>query len=137
MPNFGPVNEECRRWEVEIDLAAYSLEAISKSLYRLTDRCYARLKTKSDSVAVVELQAKTADDNLEVLQGEFFNELLDQHLRLVIATETQHIRDIVMMHALSRTALVRPDLECEVSDDMEEVASCSCKHPADTTKISA
>lgn len=94
-----------------IDLRVYTLEAIMKSAYRFTGRCFLHLEQISHEIVQVQLRPKQANDDPDAALGDFLNDLVDQRLRTLIASETVAIRNLVMAHALSRTALIRADLE--------------------------
>ena len=49
--------------------------------------------------------------DIAALAGEFVNLLLDETLREEIGRETEPVRNLILAHALSETALLRPELE--------------------------
>lgn len=90
---------------IHIDLAVYSLEAIKKTLYRLSDRCSGNIEKISDSKAGVHLSFGDNSDRETVL-ADFHTELVDQDLREVITRQTLPLRNLILAHAFSRTNLV-------------------------------
>lgn len=101
---------EIPRSRLEIDLKVYTQEALLKSAYRFTARCFVEIREIRSDLAEVILIPKSIDHSSS-LAGDFLNDLLDQRLRSIIAHETAHIRDRIMAHALSQTNFLRPDLE--------------------------
>jgi len=57
------------------------------------------------------MRPKKAEDDSDQAIRDFLNDLIDQRLRSIVAEETSATRDLIMAHALSRTALIRPDFE--------------------------
>lgn len=118
----NPIFAEGRDRLARIDLKIYSLEAVLKSAYRFTGRCYLHLQ-QSGSAVEVRMRPKQEQMDPDVPVREFLNDLLDQRLRSVLAEETAPVRNLIMAHALSRADLVRPDLtSAEPSADPSHVA---------------
>jgi His-Xaa-Ser system protein HxsD len=116
-------HEGCHRL-ARIDLSVYSLEVVLKSAYRFTDRCFVHLQRNSPNIVEARMRPKRPTDDPDAILREFFNDLLDQKLRAVVAGETAGIRDLIMAHALSRTNLVRPELEtAEPAENLHHVAN--------------
>ncbi len=107
--NANPIVAEGRDRVARVDLAVYTLEVVLKSAYRFTGRCYLHLQ-QSGSVVEVRMRPKQEQVDPDVPVREFFNDLLDQRLRGVLASETAEVRNLIMAHALSRADLVRPEL---------------------------
>src|SRR5262245_12082317 len=106
-----------------VDLSVYGLEAIQKSAYRFTGRCYIQLQPGEANIMEVRLRPKQPGDDPDAMLGEFLNDLLDQRLRSVIAAETTEVRNLILAHALSRANFVRPDLEtADPSVDPQQIA---------------
>ena len=99
-----------------IDITVYSLEAILKTAYRFTDRAYIHLQSTETNSVEIRIRPKLITDDPDTILGDFFNDLIDQRLRTVVANETRDVRDLIMAHALSHTVLIRPDLESSTPD---------------------
>ena len=69
--------EGCHRL-ARIDLSVYGLDALLKSAYRFTGRCFIHLQRNSPSVVEVRMRPKSATDDPDTILREFFNDLLDQ-----------------------------------------------------------
>ncbi len=96
----------------EVDLGVYGLPALLRVAYKFTDRCFLHLQRRTDDVVEVRFRAKGANMSLENIAGEFCNELLDQALREIVASESESMRNLIVAHALSKTPFVQPDFEC-------------------------
>lgn len=96
--------------EIRVDLSVFTEEAVLKAAYWFTGRAYISLR-KSDGEMLVTLSAKVPGLEPGQLSGDFQNAVLDQRLRTIVSSETAAVRDLIMAHALSRSTLLRPDLE--------------------------
>lgn len=101
-------------WEetFEIDLSVYTLEAVLRACYRFTDRSYvflSRADRGSDNLVVLLRKKKASDE--APLAGEFYNELVDQQLRIRIAEETGPIRELIVAQAFAEGNLLDPRRE--------------------------
>lgn len=95
---------------VLLDNSVYRASAIKKATYKFGDRCHLHIENQEGRTKVI-LRAKRPLENIEYLAGEFCNEVLDQELREVVATETSGIRDLLIAQAFSKTSLIEPDFE--------------------------
>jgi His-Xaa-Ser system protein HxsD len=85
---------------------AFDIEAVKRAAYRFSDRMSVEFASSPEGIAcrITPLHSKTPPD-LEVLMGEFRNEVLDQDLRLKIAAETEGYRNLILALAFSKTPL--------------------------------
>lgn len=91
--------------EILFDRQVYAAEAIQKAAYRFVDRMAVNLSVTETHVrcaVFVDPEVGAPDDVIR----EFQKEVLDQHLRLKIASETESIRHLILAHAFSRTRLM-------------------------------
>jgi len=92
---------------VRVDTGVYSLEALYRVCYAFTDRCYLFLRPEEgSSVVKVMFTRKTADCDLPMLAGEFSNELINQKVRLQIASETRAMRELIVAQAFAEDDLL-------------------------------
>ena len=91
---------------LSFDTSVYRLNAIKKAAYRFGDCCFVQISLIADREAEVTLQCKSLVVDLDRFAGEFVNEVLDQELREVVATETAAIRNLLLAQAFSATSLV-------------------------------
>ena len=91
---------------VTIDLAIYPLEVVLRACHAFTARCYVSPRAAADARVQVELTPRDAGDALRDLEGELWNELLDEHLRASIAAETRAIRELLVAQAFCEADLL-------------------------------
>jgi His-Xaa-Ser system protein HxsD len=126
-----PIRTEGPDRLAQIDLSVYSLEAVLKSAYRFTGRCYVHLQHGNINTVEVRMRPKRKEDDPDLAVRNFLNDLLDQRMRGLIAAETAGERILIMAHALSRANLVRPDLEsAEPTTDPQHVSTPDRKRVA-------
>lgn len=102
------------------DLAIYSLEAIQRACYWLTDRCYAHIETPSPEQARVRLVLKNPSESLRDLAGDLGNRVLDEQLRRQISAETQAVRDLIVAQAFAEADL-EESREGDYNEDHEGI----------------
>ena len=93
------IGEGCLRLTVNTQL--YPETSIFRTCYLFTDRAYLYLRTVKPGEIIVEFRPKKGEENLQSIAGEFGNELLNQRIRLELATETQQIRQMIVAQAFS------------------------------------
>lgn len=91
---------------MEVDLGVYGLTALLKVADKFTDRCFVHLQKRSEHIVEVRFRSKNPAVSLDLIAGEFGNEILDQRLREIVARESEPVRNLVLAHALSRVGLV-------------------------------
>ena len=67
---------------LRVDCGLYSEEAIFRTCYVFTDRCYLFLQRELPNHIVVRLRRKHSSTDLERMCGDFANELLNQRIRI-------------------------------------------------------
>jgi His-Xaa-Ser system protein HxsD len=116
--NLAFVFQEQQFCCVKISSSVYRLEAILKATYKFTDKCYIHVEPATQDKFLVRFKTKNQCYSSQELAHEFCNELLDQELRIIIAQETEAVRNLIMAHAFSKTALIEPELE--IADYIED-----------------
>lgn len=97
---------------IELSSDIYSLRAVKKAAYKLTDRLFLEITETSDSrTLLLSVRRKSPDLGLDEICGELMNEILDQDLRESIAAETEALRNLILAHALSRVPLLDGEAE--------------------------
>ncbi len=125
----------------EIDESVYSLDAVYGASYLFLDRCFVYLSRPSPQVVSVRLTTRgpAAPDALDILAGEFANELVSQVARLRLSQATSRIREYYTAAAL-RAAASAPsvdellaELESEelLEDPLEIMVPWEEKHGSD------
>ena len=80
----------------------YSLAAILRSSYWLTDRCYVHLNAAGERSLEVTLLAKSGKGTeTRNIAWEFLNNLIDSQLRISIQQETAAVREMIVSQAFS------------------------------------
>lgn len=93
---------------LEVDLAVYSVEAARRAAYKFTDRCYVFLASGGGTL-VATLTPKIDGQDLDVLVGDFGNELLDQRLRESLEMQFGVVRDLIVAQAFAEGNLLDTD----------------------------
>ena len=107
----------------DVDETVYSLEAIYGAAYLFVDRCFVFLSRPKPQVVNVRLTTRAAATaaEIEVLAGEFMNEMLSQATRLRLSQATARIREYYTAAAL-RAAASAPSVDDLLAElDAEEL----------------
>jgi His-Xaa-Ser system protein HxsD len=104
---------------MELDATIYSVGAVLRAGYKLTDRAYVHIARDEESDhLIVSLLARDSRSDLGALAGELTNEMLDQRLREMVAAETAAVRELIFAQAFSEGNLLDPDRdEGDYEDD--------------------
>lgn len=92
---------------IEFDRSIYSVEILQRAALKFTDVCSFdfRLAEAKITVTIAPL-----NDSYELhagaLEGKYRNEVLDQHLRAIVAKETENERNLILAHAFSNSKLI-------------------------------
>ncbi len=98
----------------------YSVGAILRSCYWLTNRCYVHLAPSAGSVEVTLLVKTGEEAETNALAWEFLNSLVDNQLRVSIQQETAAVREMIVEQAFA---------DVDVIDDRGRRVASS--HPAE------
>ncbi|WP_429548806.1 His-Xaa-Ser system protein HxsD [Paraburkholderia youngii] len=90
--------------EIEFDRQVYGIDVIQRAAYRFIDRAAVNFQI-TDTQVLCEVSVDARVGAIDDLVREFQKEVLDQHLRLKIAIETESIRHLILAHAFSKTGL--------------------------------
>ena len=94
---------------VVFDGKVYSLTTIQKAALKFTDAFSFQFEADNGRVKVTVRplsDAYTASDS--TIERLLHNEVLDQHLRALVASETETERNLILAHAFSNTKLISP-----------------------------
>jgi His-Xaa-Ser system protein HxsD len=85
-----------------INTLIYPLAVIMKTAYNYTDNFYIFLDYINDGIIEAQIKPKESVDiaELESLVGDFYNELLNQNIRLDIQKNTSNLRQLILGRAL-------------------------------------
>ena len=90
----------------EVDTAVYGLEALLRTAYKFTDRCYVFVESIEGSNRVAVAIAPKSSNDLQSILGEFYNELLDQRIRESLAQEYGDLRTMIVAQAFAEGNLL-------------------------------
>lgn len=113
---------------LSIDLyeSVYSRDAILRTAYWFTDRCYLFITRPGPDLFRVQFKTKglktpnTVPEPLEDIAGEFLNSLLDHQLRQDIEAQTGQIRELLVAKAFAEAGVLEDTPPGEVADPVEE-----------------
>ena len=122
LPAGAAVRFEDGALRLALSTDIYSIGAILRSCYWLTDRCYVHLAPRSEGQVEVTLLAKSGEgDETSSIGWELLNSLVDNQLRISIQQETSAVREMIVAQAFSdvdviddRGRPVRPGSEPDV-----------------------
>jgi His-Xaa-Ser system protein HxsD len=93
--------------QIDLDLAAFSIEAIKRAAYRYSDRfAFDMAVVAGKAACTLTFEDSKGPEFIEATISAFRKELLDQDLRIAIRAETEGVRNLILAHAFSRTDLV-------------------------------
>lgn len=84
----------------------YSLEAIKKAAYRFSDRISVEIIPRGNlTECICDFVRPASQEQIDKTLQDFRTEVLDHDLRLVIAKETEPMRNAILAYAFSKTGL--------------------------------
>lgn len=89
-------------FQVSVDLNLYSVDAITATSYRFTDKFYVHQQTSVENEKIVNVILEAKDDSLIVSADEmkqYCNALIDQQVRVLVNRDFGHIRDLIVEEA--------------------------------------
>ncbi len=106
-----------------VDQGVYSREALLRTCYWFTDRCYIFITRPDSGHYAVNLTQKPGAPALETIAGEFANALLDWQVRLDIQRETANLRELIVAKAFAEGNLLEDSPIGDDRDPVEVVAA--------------
>jgi His-Xaa-Ser system protein HxsD len=109
--------------QATINISIYSRPAVMRACYAATNRSYVFLVPGPEpDTLLITFSKREPSQDLSVLAGEFFNDLLDQELRVQIARETSDVRTLLVAQAFAEGNLLDPRQQNDSSlDDPRDV----------------
>jgi His-Xaa-Ser system protein HxsD len=108
--------------EMKFNKELYSKLALIKAAYNYTDVAYVHLDS-DDTYYYVSIENKEQDQ--EVNEQEFINEMLAQSVRHEIYQQTKNIRELLLARAMATSVIVEDGLEenneVDASFDEDEI----------------
>jgi His-Xaa-Ser system protein HxsD len=110
---------------VDLDESVYSRDAVLRTAYWFTDRCYLYIARPAPGSLRVNLKSKAlkpdlAVETLEEVAGEFLNSLLDHQIRRDIESETGGIRELLVAKAFAEAGLLEDMPPGEPGDSIDQ-----------------
>jgi His-Xaa-Ser system protein HxsD len=108
-----------------VEESIYSKEALLRTCYWFTDRCYLFISRPGPYQFSVRIRPKTRGLPLESISGEFENALIDQQLRQDIDRETERLRELIVAKAFAEGDLD----DAPVGDDRDPMEVANAASP--------
>lgn len=92
---------------IKFDAAVYSVETLQRAALKFTDACSFDFRVGAEGLEVsVSSLTETYGLRTDEIAAKYRNEVLDQHLRAIVAKETENERNLILAHAFSNTKLI-------------------------------
>jgi His-Xaa-Ser system protein HxsD len=111
---------------IDLNESVYSRDAVLRTSYWFTDRCYLHIARSGPDVLRVHFKTKgltksnTIAEALEDIAGEFLNSLLDHQLRRDIESQTGQIRELLVAKAFAEAGVLEDTPPGQVGDPVDE-----------------
>ena len=110
---------------VDLNESLYSRDAVLRTAYWFTDRCYLYVTRPSPELFRVQFKPKaskpgTIVETLEETAGEFLNSLLDHQLRHDIEAQTGPIRELLVAKAFAEAGLLEDTPPGDPGDPVDD-----------------
>lgn len=100
----------------------YNVKTIMKAAYNFIEDFYILLNyVNSDIEVVLESKEQKNSEEMKKHKGEFYNELLRQNVRYIVAKDTKNIRELVMGRALYDTCIEYEDTKEDINENSPEL----------------
>lgn len=109
---------------VDVNEGIYTRDALLRTAYWFTDRCYIFISRLGENLFRVQFKAKApaaevAAVALEEIAGEFLNALLDHQVRQDIESETGRVRELLLAKAFAEAGVLEDPPPGDVGDPIE------------------
>lgn len=85
---------------LSVDSTLYPDEAVFRTCYSFTDRCYMFLQ-RSDNLLKIRFRKRRQSADLDSIIHQFGNELINNRIRHSLARETRPIRELIVAQAFA------------------------------------
>jgi len=100
----------------------YNIKTIMKAAYNYIEEFYILLNyVNSDIEVVLESKEQKSSEEMKKHKGEFYNELLRQNVRFIVAKDTKNIRELVMGRALYDTCIEYDAPKEDINENSSEL----------------
>jgi His-Xaa-Ser system protein HxsD len=93
---------------LSVNTSLYTEDVIFRTCYAFTDRCSVLVDRLDREHVLVELRRQQEPALLRAVAAEFANELINQRVKSLVASETKLIRDLIVSQAFAEADL-RPE----------------------------
>jgi His-Xaa-Ser system protein HxsD len=110
---------------IEINQDIYTRDAVLRTAYWFTDRCYIFIGRSANTGFRVTIKAKAVTlerpvrESPELLVGEFCNALLENQLRQDIEAQTGKIRELIVAKAFAESGILADDPPGDIDDPVD------------------
>jgi len=110
---------------VDVNESVYSRDAVLRTAYWFTDRCYLHITRPAPGFFRIQFKAKASPKpdlvvaTLEEVAGEFLNSLLDHQTRQDIESQTGRIRELLVAKAFAEAGVLEDTPPGEPGDSVE------------------
>jgi His-Xaa-Ser system protein HxsD len=109
---------------VDVNESVYSRDAVLRTAYWFTDRCYVHITRPEPGFFRIRFKAKASKSDLAVqvleeVAGEFLNSLLDHQIRQDIESQTGRIRELLVAKAFAEAGVLEDIPPGEPGDSVE------------------
>ena len=95
---------------LSFDGRCHSVDAVQRAVYRFSDRLSAEVRMRDEEIECRLFLDKGEDpESASATVAAFRREVVDQVLRERIRAETEPVRNLILAHVFSNTAVVEPD----------------------------
>lgn len=89
-----------KSFQVSVDLNIYSVDAVTSTSYKYTDKFYVHQQTADEKTLNVIFEAKNSSTPVSAeTVKQFCNDLIDQQVRVLVNRDFGHIRDLIVEEA--------------------------------------
>lgn len=111
---------------VDVDESVYSRDAVLRTAYWFTDRCYLYIARTGPGLFRVQFKPKAPKsdlvlETLEEVAGEFLNSLLDHQIRHDIESQTGRIRELLVAKAFAEAGVLEDTPPDDPGDPVDKV----------------
>ena len=97
MEGLGNKKADCLT--VNVSKSIYDLEAVLRAAYKVTDRVFVKV-TEDDPLSFgVHFLSKDEEPRLQDLENHFWNELIDQQIRVTLERNNRNIIELIVRKA--------------------------------------
>jgi His-Xaa-Ser system protein HxsD len=87
-------------FQIRVDLSVYTIDAVTSTSYKYTDRFYIHQETTDDNAIKVSFESKSKEIPITIdVAKQYCNDLIDQQVRYMVNRDFGLIRDLIVEEA--------------------------------------